>query len=298
MTGLIKEVFQLYFLILHWKPKMILSFASPYASIAGWLAGKPVISFDDTEFDPLLHLIFPRFSSLIITPNCFQESFGKKHIKFNGYKESVYLSKTINEKTNHGLSTFLKNNKPYILVRFVNHHSTHEVGQNGLTNEDKHHLVNKLGEQYNVVISSEGPLPDDLKDYELNTPIEKIHQVLKNAILYFGESTTMAAESAVLGTAAVLIENKKRGYIEDLQYKLKTIKTFKTNQVQQALDTAINWLNYPGSETGKKVRQIMGETTNITGLLWWLSQEPLERTTYLKEHPEFIKKFDNPPNGK
>ena len=46
-------------------------------------------------------------------------------------------------------------------------------------------------------------MPDDLIKYKLPTPASSIHDVLSSADLYIGDSQTMAAEAALLGTPAI-----------------------------------------------------------------------------------------------
>ena len=203
---LFREIFQLFGLAWQVKPDVFISFASPYAAIAGKLSGIPVITFDDTECDRLLHLIYPRFTDLILTPQCFQKSFGPKHLRFKGYKESAYLSER-NLLRSPGLKTSLglNKNEPYILVRFVAHRATHEFGREKLSDSHKIHIIRFLNQYHKVLISSEGELPAALRPYEPDIPVYWMHQVLEEATLFFGESATMAAEAVLLGTPAIFI---------------------------------------------------------------------------------------------
>mgnify|MGYP000692206655 CR=1 FL=1 len=286
---LVKEVIQLYLLARKIRPAVLLSFASPYAAITGWLVGKPVITFDDTEHNTLQHFIFPRFSSLIITPQCFKKSFGKKHLRFEGSKESVYLYKPARELPDNSLK---RDRLPpegfFILVRFASYQAVHEMDQKSLSRDNKKEIVNHLNRFGQVLISSEGELPKNLKQYELKTPVHQIHQVLKRARLYFGDSTTMAAEAALLGTPAILIEDKGRGYIDELQNKHNLIRNFYTHQIKNALQVAENWFQNPEIEAESRAGKIIENTTDINSLLEWLAEKPRERVKRLKKHPEIM----------
>lgn len=59
------------------KTIILLSFASPYAGIAAFILRRPHIVFDDTEPDPVCQGLYRLFCTTIITPSCFQKSFGK-----------------------------------------------------------------------------------------------------------------------------------------------------------------------------------------------------------------------------
>lgn len=69
----------------------------------------------------------------------------------------------------------LDQTEPYILVRFVSYHATHELGKQGLSPKDKEEIVNRLKKYHRVYISSEGPLPEKLKVFELKMPPERIN---------------------------------------------------------------------------------------------------------------------------
>ncbi len=294
LAGLIKEVLQLYHLGRKIKPDACISFASPYAAIAGKLFGIPVITFDDTENDPLLHMILPQLSDLIITPECFQKSFGKKHLRFKGYKESVYLRALAEEKVTHIKKIpGLDQTEPFIMLRFVSPHSTHELGKKGLKGEEKVKIVNRLKPYGRVYISSEGNLPEALKPFELKSPIDQIHPVLKNAILYFGESTTMAAEAAILGTPAILIEDHGRGYTDDIEKRSGLIRRFPAKEWRQAIEHAKTRLKREERKSSEEesLAEIFSETTDIKKLLFWIIQKPSVNIKHLKHNRNKINDF-------
>lgn len=54
-------------------------------------------------------------------------------------------------------------------------------------------------------ISSEKKLPHDLQPFSLNIPLEKIYNALAYSDLSLGEGATMAAESNLLGTPAIYL---------------------------------------------------------------------------------------------
>lgn len=193
------------------KVSMLLSFASPYAGIAAFILRKPHIVFDDTEPDPLCQTLYRLFSTTIITPSCFQKSFGKKHIRVNAYKELAYLQ------ANRALSNQTqKIEKPYIVVRLVHHGVLHDKYKRVWDREEKLAFVEKLARTYTVVISSEEALPATLLPHAYKGQPENFHALLSQAHLVVGESATVAAESAVLGVPAIYIDYQTRGYVEDI----------------------------------------------------------------------------------
>ena len=97
----------------------------------------------------------------------------------------------------YGLST------PYAILRFVGWQANHDVGNGGFNYKQKKALVEAIARYMTVYISSEKPLPEELSAYKLPTPANAIHDVLFCADLYVGDSQTMAAEAALLGTPAI-----------------------------------------------------------------------------------------------
>lgn len=287
---LLRETWMIYKIARKNKIDLFLSFASPYAAVAGKLAGKPVISIDDTENDVLLHLFFPTFSDFIITPECYEKDFGRKHYRFQGYKESVYLREFLEQGLTNDKPHDIKKT-PVVLIRFVQHFATHELSEKGYTKQEQILIVSEISSYAKVYISSEEKLPEELEDYKLNIPPENMHEFLKSIDLFFGESTTMAAESAVLGIPVILVEDKGRGYINDLQSRFGNIHTFKRKNYKGAIKKAIESLeNIPSSRPDKKeiYSAILKKSTDITPFLINIVENFPSSLNELKKDPTRI----------
>ncbi len=76
---------------LRFKPDLIISFASPYASLASFFLRCKCIILDDTEVGRFERFIYKPISDLIITPKAFKKDLGKKHFRFDGFMELSYL---------------------------------------------------------------------------------------------------------------------------------------------------------------------------------------------------------------
>ena len=91
-----------------------------------------------------------------------------------------------------------------------------DIGQEGLNIQTKRKAVREFSKNAKVFISSEQDLPNELAPYKIPIPPEKMHDVLYFAHLLYGDSATMASESACLGTPAI--------YIDDIGRFVKTAK--------------------------------------------------------------------------
>lgn len=197
-------------------PDIFISFGSPYAAHVSSLLGKPHIVLDDTENATIGQFMYKPFSDVILTPDCFRKEFGKKQIKFPSYMELSYLHPNV---FTPDISIYdylgISKNEKYTILRFVGWGAVHDIGHEGLTLENKIKAVAEFAKLSKVFISSEAPLPPELEQYKLNIPKHLIHHALAYASMFYGESATMASESAVLGVPAIYLDNVGRGYTSE-----------------------------------------------------------------------------------
>ena len=206
---MIKADVQLLSVALNFKADLFLSFSSPYAAQVAFLLREPHIALNDTEHTDKMHSKFTYpFSKSIITPQTYQNKLGVKQVRFNNIVEGLYLHKNYFTPNPDIISILnLGDYKDFILLRFVSWNAHHDYGQSGINIETKRALIGLLSKKYKVLISSEGELDDEFKQYQINIPPERMHDVLYYASLFIGESGTMASESAFLGTPAVYINS-------------------------------------------------------------------------------------------
>ena len=172
----------------------------------GKLLRLPSIVFDDTEHAKIEHALMDPFASTICTPSCYRSDLKKKHIRYNGFHELAYLHPDYFTPdpavlTELGLTAPI----PSSLSAFVSWDASHDVGQHGIL--DKLGFVRTLKPYGRILITSEGPLPQELEQYRIRIPPEKMHDLLFYAAMYIGEGATMASEAALLGTPSLLISS-------------------------------------------------------------------------------------------
>jgi uncharacterized protein len=224
-------------------PDAVVSWSSYHAALIGRILGKPVLTYEDTEDVPILHAINRFLSTRMVTPFCFERDFGKKHVRFHGYKElaSLHPSRFEQLPLPHSVR------KPYILLRFVAWSAYHDRGHTGITEEMKVRIAVRLSELATVYISSEIPLSPPLEKYSMPVGCEMVHSLMAKASLFFGESASMAAEAAVLGVPSIYIDNAGRGYTRDMEQRYGLIFNFREDMenVELALDMAVELMRYP-----------------------------------------------------
>ena len=189
-------------IVRQYKPDVIVSKASWYGTFTAWITHRKSVIFPDSEVVKVTNRYVVPLCTQVITPQSFQIDYGKKHLRVPGIFEDCYLSPQVFTADPSVVSQYGLR-RPYAVLRFVGWFANHDVGNSGFTDEQKLALVETLAKNMTVYISSEKELPDVLASHRLPTPSSQIHHVLAYADLYIGDSQTMAAEAALLGTPAI-----------------------------------------------------------------------------------------------
>ena len=214
-------------LIDEFRPDLLAGFGSPILAVAGALKRLPIVVFDDHEPNRLVQAVYIPSSSAIVVPACFSKELSRKQRRFNGYFELAYLhpdrfSPDPSVRGDLGLGQ----NQPYALLRFVSWNAFHDRGRHGIALAWKRKLVEAISAKARVFISSEGELPGDLAAMRFPLPPERIHDAMAGAALVAGDSTTMAAEAAVLGVPSLHMSDIRTGYLEELQNRYRLLESF------------------------------------------------------------------------
>jgi len=234
----VERVRKLSAIIREQRPDALTGIMGPTIAVAGRLHRVPSIVFYDTEIATATNSWVYRMVDTVVTPECYEKSVPGDHLTYPGYHELAYLHPNHFTPDRARLATFgLDAAEPYAVVRFVSWEASHDRGEQAMSLQAKRRLVEELGKHGRVVISSEGPLPEDLTPLAVSGPKRDIHHVLAFASLYAGESATMASEAAVLGTPALYIADSPRGYINDLERR-GLAAAVATGDVAAAIDAA------------------------------------------------------------
>ena len=252
------------------RPDIFVGFGSIRASHAAKLLGKPCINFEDTDHATWEHRLYVPFADVVITPRCFRKDFGKKQIKIDTYKELFYLHPDYFTPDSSVLADAgITPGERFSVVRFVAWDAQHDLGQKGIHNREE--IVDTLEKYGKVFITSEVTLPDNLKKYQIPVPLEKLHDLLYFATLYFGEGSTTAAEAAMMGTPSVYVSSLAGGlgYVSDLEHQYELMYNF--NGQEPALAKAVGFLKNPQikEEWHKKRDIFLEDKLNPTRFLVW-----------------------------
>jgi uncharacterized protein len=211
------------------KPDVMIGSHAIFAAQVARLLRIPSLVFLDMETQVLTHLLGTRFATVLLTPAGFNRQLGQ--IFYNGCLQVLYLHPNRFTPDPTVLAEAgLTGDQTFFLVRMVSWTAHHDVGKSGLEPEKLKQLIKKLESQGKVFISSEEPLSEDLRRYQIPVARSRLHHLMHYASLLIGESTTMAAESAMLGTPAVVCNTLEHGYIQLFQNKYKMVFRYRQQE--------------------------------------------------------------------
>jgi predicted glycosyltransferase len=204
------------------KPNVILT-RNPAGVQAARLTGaKGIFDTDDGPAAGIHFRAAAPFANIITTPDCLEENFGRKHIKYPGYKQGAYLHPDHFKPNPEVLKTLgVEPGQKYFLVRFVDMIASHDTGESGLSHDVKTRIIQQLLGFGRVFISSENRLPEKWRSLEFKIPPHMIHDALAFAALCVGDSQTMAAEAAMLGTPSLRVStfSGRISYLNELEHR-------------------------------------------------------------------------------
>lgn len=286
LYGLIKFDFNEFMAGLKLKPDLFLSHGSMYAAHAAFLLRKPHISLEDTGNREQVRLYLP-FTVCVLTSDIFSHDYGKKQIRFKSHNEIAYLhpeffqpNPTFKEKL--GLSP----DDRFVVLRFVAWNATHDRGQSGLKYTDKIKLVEKLSENHKVFISSENDLPAELEKYRAAFAPHEVHDALYHAEMFIGEGTTMAMETAILGTPSVYVNTLQYGNVTDME---KYGLLFNYGQTDHVIDKIIDLANQKNLKESmqEKRKEMLANKINLTKFLVWFLENYPKSVSIMQENSDY-----------
>jgi len=194
---------------------------APAARLTG--ATSVIFNEDDAKVVPIFaNLTYP-LAHYIVTPDCLAyEDYGKKHVTYHGYHELAYLHPRVFQPNEAVFSELgITPGERYSLVRLVSLTAHHDIGHRGLSTTQAKAIVDRLRRYGRVFITAEKMVDTTLQKFLLPTPPDRIFHVLYYADLVVGDSQTMCAEAAMLGTASLRCNSfvGRISYLEELEHR-------------------------------------------------------------------------------
>ena len=177
---------------------IVLSHVSKLTSMKAY-----VFDDDDDAAEPLIVKYGHPLSDVVFTPDCIRRKT-KHAVYYAGTHELAYLHpKRFSPNPVVLQHAGIQEGERFFIMRFVALKGHHDVGQQGLTMDQKKALVALLKTHGRVIITSERTIEPEFEQYRLPVPPEEIHSLMAYSAMFLGDSQTMTSEAAVLGVPAL-----------------------------------------------------------------------------------------------
>lgn len=226
---------------------VIVSNNSPCGSHAARALGVPSLIFDDTE----IHWpsrVLGALATEVHVPSCFRHRWLPGLHRYDSYPHLAYVhpDRFVPDPSVADAARSPPDAK-LVLLRFVSWTASHDLDVAGPDDSQRRRLVELMRALGAVLISAEIPLPADLERHRwAGSPRDLLHLVA-GADLVIGESATLAAEAACLGTPAVYLDDRGRGFTDDLEARYGLCFRVGAAEVGAAVEHAETLLAAPRS---------------------------------------------------
>lgn len=220
-------------------------------SVLGRLFGIPsFICFeDDLELVPGYAFLAGPLSSVLLCPQCTSAwHWEKKKLAYAGYHELAYLHPNHFTPSRERIAHLIPDEGPYFIFRFAQLNAYHDSGISGITSSVAQQLIELLEPHGRIFITSERPLEPQFEKYRIQINVLDIHHALAFADMYIGDSQTMTAEAAVLGTPALRFNDwaGRVGYLEELEHRHALTYAFLPGDAEKLYAKAKELIAMPG----------------------------------------------------
>jgi predicted glycosyltransferase len=236
-----------------------------------------VVNEDDVDVVPLFaRLAYPAATYVLAPDMCRVGRWAHKTIRYPGYHELAYLhpnhfTPDVSVRRELGVGT-----ERYFVLRLAKLNAHHDAGRSGIGREIAANLLRLLAPHGRVFITAERELESEFEPYRIRIDPLRMHDALAFADLYIGDSQTMAAEAAVLGTPSIRFNDfvGEISYLESLEHRYRLTHGVKTSEPDR-LFARVTELLAPDAKNvwAERRRQMLGQSIDVAAFMTWLAEE-------------------------
>ena len=256
-----------------------------------------VFDDDDDEVEKFIVKYCHSYTNVVLSPLAVRDHRKTENaIFYAGYHELAYLHPNVFQPDETVLKRLgIKEDEKYFVMRFVALKGHHDIGNKGLSFEQKKKLIEILSQYGRVIITGERKLEPEFEPYRMSVPAEDMHSVMYYASLYIGDSQTMTSEAAVLGVPALRCNTfvGRISYLEEEEYKYDMTYGFTPNNFDKLLEKLNEMLANPKlkEEWAEKRKILLSEKIDVSAFFTWFIENYPESKRIMKENPDYQYNF-------
>lgn len=261
ISTVLKRELVLLKVVLKYRPKMLIGTDIAITHI-GKLMQIPavILNEDDAKEVPLFTNFGIKYATAVLAPNCCDISpYNNKKVGYQGYHELAYLHPNYFTPDKTKIKELFTEDENYFIIRFAELTAHHDKGKKGINLSIAKKLIDQLAPFGRVYITSERKLEPELEPYRIKIHPKNMHHALYYAQMYIGDSQTMAAEAAVLGTPSIRFNDfvGKLSYLEELEHKYQLTFGIPTNHVNALFEKVDELLKH------KSIKKVFSQRKEV-----------------------------------
>jgi uncharacterized protein len=283
VSGFFKRLAALAGIIRRERPSLLAGSAAELA-VLGKIFRIPSLVFFEDDFEAVKRFarIAGPTATRLVCPNCCSAwKWEHKKTGYNSYHELAYLHPNHFTPDPHKVKNIFAPGRRNFILRFAQLTAYHDVGKSGITTETAQRLVDLLSPHGEIHITSERPLEPQFERYRIQVAPADIHHALYFADMYIGDSQTMTAEAAVLGTPALRFNDfvGELSYLEELEHKYRLTFGIRTTEPERLLTLTRELLETPNlkEEWQRRRAHMLSENLDFSQFMTDLLLKELSR---------------------
>lgn len=299
VAGLIQRCLNHLKIALREKPDMFISTSAEFAPFCRLLGITAISVFEDDL------ILFPWYSKFLVpflnyqvcpvSCNAAKWNNHPKTIKYNANQELAYLRPSQFTPDISKVKDIFDPTQKNFFIRFAKLTAWHDENKTGITDALAQRIFSLLEKYGKVHVSSERELSPQFEKYRAKIKTSDVLHVLYYADLYIGDSQTMTAEAAVLGTPALRFNDfvGKLGYLEELEHKYDLtygIPTDKPDDLYKKVSELMKHNNLK-EEWRLKREKMLSQTIDTTKFLVWFLENYPQSAYTIKRNPDYQYNF-------
>ncbi len=289
LLNFFRRIFKLMGVMLKNKPLRLVGSAAELA-VLGKILNIPSFIFFEDDFEkvaPFARIAGPTATYLICPECCSAWKWNHKKIGYPSYHELAYLHPNHFIPDRARVEKIFDLTKKNFILRFSELGAYHDVGKKGITDDLARRLINKLLVYGNVYLTSERKLSPEFEPYRIHIKTSDIHHALYFSDLFIGDSQTMTAEAAVLGTPAIRYNDfvGELSYLDELEEKYQLTIGVLTKDIERLFQVVEECLGNKelNQEWKRRQAKMLDEKSDFSKCMQWILSCPPKDINCLKQ---------------